>query len=124
MARHPSASLTDAEARVMTALWRLGEGTVADVAAAMAARHAVKYSTVQTMLRILETKGYVAHDKNGRAFLYRPLVDKNQARRNALGHLVSRLFDGSSSLLVLNILEDKRIPQAEIERLKRMLDSN
>jgi BlaI family penicillinase repressor len=123
MARHPSSSLTDAEARVMTALWALGQGTVADVTAALDAEYAVKYSTVQTMLRILEAKEYVTHAKQGRAFIYRPLVDKKQARRKALRHLVTRLFDGSPSLLVLNVLEDKRIPREEIERLKRLLES-
>jgi predicted transcriptional regulator len=124
MARHPSSSLTDGEARVMNALWGLDEGgSVADVTAAIEPKHAVKYSTVQTMLRILESKGYVTHDKNGRAFIYRPLVDKQQARRKALRHLVSRLFDGSSNLLVLNVLEDTRIPQDELDRLKRLLES-
>jgi BlaI family transcriptional regulator, penicillinase repressor len=123
MARHASSSLTDAEARVMTALWGLGQGTVADVTAALDAKYAVKYSTVQTMLRILEAKEYVTHGKQGRAFIYRPLVDKKQARRKALRHLVTRLFDGSPSLLVLNVLEDKRIPREEIERLRRLLES-
>lgn len=108
----------------MNALWSLGDaGSVADVTAALEPKHAVKYSTVQTMLRILESKGYVTHEKNGRAFIYRPLVDKKQARRKALRHLVSRLFDGSSNLLVLNVLEDKRIPQDELERVKRLLDT-
>ena len=54
-------------------------------------------------------KGYVAHRKAGRAFIYRPVVDQKQARRKALRHLVARLFDNSPSLLVLNVLEDKQI---------------
>ena len=108
----------------MNALWGLDDGgSVADVTAAIEPTHTVKYSTVQTMLRILESKGYVTHDKNGRAFIYRAVVDKKQARRKALRHLVSRLFDGSSNLLVLNVLEDKRIPQDELERLKRLLEA-
>ena len=65
------------------------------------------YSTVQTILRILETKGYVTHDKVARAFVYEPVVDERQARRRALRHLVRRLFEGSPSLLVLNVLEDE-----------------
>jgi BlaI family transcriptional regulator, penicillinase repressor len=121
MPRRPSPSLTDAEARLMTVLWEKQRGTVADVVAGLGKR-AVNYSTVQTLLRILETKGYVTHDKEGRAFVYRPLVDKGQARRRALSHLVSRLFENSPSLLVLNVLEDKHIEPKELERLKKLLD--
>jgi BlaI family transcriptional regulator, penicillinase repressor len=121
MPRRPSPSLTDAEARLMTVLWEKQRGTVADVVAGLGKR-AVNYSTVQTLLRILETKGYVTHDKEGRAFVYRPLVDKRQARRRALSHLVSRLFENSPSLLVLNVLEDKHIEPKELERLKKLLD--
>jgi predicted transcriptional regulator len=84
----------------------------------------VNYSTVQTMLRILETKGYVAHQKEGRAFVYRPLIDQKQARRRALSHLLSRLFNNSPGLLVLNVLEDERLDPQEIERLKKLLDAD
>jgi predicted transcriptional regulator len=75
------------------------------------------------MLRILESKGYVAHEKTGRAFLYRPLVDQREARRSALSHLVSRLFDGSPSLLVRNVLEDEHIDPAELERLRKLIET-
>jgi predicted transcriptional regulator len=80
------------------------------------------YSTVQTILRILETKGYVAHDKVDRAFVYRPIVDQAQARRRALRHLVGRLFDGSPSLLISNVLEDETIDAAELKRLKDLIE--
>jgi len=105
----------------MKAIWQLKQATVADVVAAVGGER-VSYSTVQTMLRILETKGYVAHRKSGRAFIYRPVVDQKQARRKALRHLVARLFDNSPSLLVLNVLEDKQIDPREIERLRKLLE--
>ena len=108
----------------MTVLWERGPSTVADVVDALGRRRPVNYSTVQTMMRILEAKGYVKHDKEGRAFIYRAVVDQKQARRRALTHLVSRLFDNSPSLLVLNVLEDKRIDPREIERLKALLDTH
>jgi predicted transcriptional regulator len=73
------------------------------------------------MLRILETKGYVTHTKDGRAFTYQPLVNRTQARRSALSHLVSGLFNNSPSLLVLNVLEDERIDPRELERLKQLI---
>ena len=122
MARKQSPALTDAEAQVMAVLWRLGTASVGDVLAAMNRSRSVTYSTVQTMLRILETKGYVAHDKVARAFVYRPVVDERQARRRALRHLVSRLFDGSPSLLVMNVLEDEEIDPAEREQLRKLIE--
>ena len=105
----------------MTVLWERQQATVADVVAALGRKKSVNYSTVQTLLRILESKGYVAHEKSGRAFLYRPLIDQKQARRSALTHLVSRLFNNSPSLLVLNVLEDTQIDPHELEAVKRLL---
>jgi predicted transcriptional regulator len=122
MARPRSPALTDAEARVMTVLWRLTRATVADVVAVLSRKRAVSYSTIQTILRILETKGYVTHEKVARAFIYRPVVDARQARRRALRHLVMRLFDNSPSLLVLNVLDDERLDPAELKRLKDLIE--
>jgi predicted transcriptional regulator len=122
MARRQSPALTDAEAEVMAVLWRVRRASVADVVTAVKKSRDVSYSTVQTMLRILETKGYVAHHKVARAFVYEPLVDERQARRRALRHLVRRLFDGSPSLLVLNVLEDEEIDPAEREQLRKLIE--
>jgi predicted transcriptional regulator len=122
MARKPSPALTDVEAQVMAVLWRLNSASVGEVVAVINESRAVTYSTVQTILRILEAKGYVAHDKVARAFVYRAVVDERQARRRALRHLVSRLFEGSPSLLVLNVLEDEDIDPRERERLKKLIE--
>ena len=122
MPRKPSAALTDAEARVMAVLWRTRTATVADVVAALRDTAAVSYSTVQTILRILESKGYVTHEKVARAFVYHPLVDERQARRRALRQLAGRLFDGSPSLLVLNVLDDDELEAAELARLKKLIE--
>ena len=122
MPRKRSPALTDAEARVMAVLWDQQQATVADVVAVLSKKRPVSYSTVQTILRILETKGYVSHDKEARAFVYRPLVDERQARRRALKHLVARLFHGSPALLVMNVLEDARIDPAELKQLKKFIE--
>lgn len=122
MPRTPSPALTDAEARIMAILWQMKTATVADVVAALKKKRAVTYSTAQTILRILETKGYVTHEKIARAFLFRPLVDERQARRRALRHLVGRLFNGSPSLLVLNVLDDEDIDPAELKRVKKLIE--
>ena len=122
MARKTSPALTDAEARVMAVLWQLRTATVGDVVAALAAERAVSYSTVQTILRILEDKAYVEHDKVARAFIYRPVVDERQARRRALRHLATRLFNGSPSLLVMNVLNDEELAPDELRRLKKLIE--
>ena len=85
MPRRRSPTLTDAEARVMAVLWQRQTASVADVVAGLTKKRVVSYSTVQTILRILEAKGYVAHEKVARAFIYRPRVDERHARRRALG---------------------------------------
>ena len=121
MARRQSPALTDAESEVMAVLWRLQAASVGKVASTLAETRAVTYSTVHTILRILETKGYVTHEKVARAFVYRAVIDERQARRRALRHLVSRLFEGSPSLLVLNVLEDEDIDPLERERLKKLI---
>ena len=123
MARPASPALTDAEARVMTVLWRLEQATVAEVVVALGKKPKVSYSTVQTILRILEEKGYVAHDKIARAFVYRAVVDARQARRRAVRHLLGRLFDNSPSLLVLNVLDDEQLDPAELKRLRDLIDT-
>ena len=122
MARQKSPALTDAESQVMSVLWRASQASVSEVVTALSETRAVSYSTVQTILRILETKGYVAHVKVARAFVYRPVVDERQARRRALRHLVGRLFEGSPALLVLNILEDDEIDPMEREQLKKLIE--
>ena len=122
MARKQSPALTDVESEVMAVLWRLRRASVGDVVTVMNRTRAVTYSTVQTILRILETKGYVAHDKVARAFVYAPVVDERQARRRALRHLVKRLFEGSPSLLVLNVLEDEELDPAEREHLRKLIE--
>ena len=122
MARKTSPALTDAEARVMAVLWQLRTATVGDVVAALAPERAVSYSTVQTILRILEDKAYVEHDKVARAFIYRPVVDERQARSRALRHLVGRLFNGSPSLLVMNVLNDEELAPDELQRLKKLIE--
>jgi len=123
MPRPRSPTLTDAESRVMAVLWQHKAASVAEVVAALRHKRPVAYSTIQTILRILEAKGYVSHEKVGRAFIYHPRVDAGQARRRALRHLVSRLFNGSASLLVLNMLEDEQLDREERARLKRMVEN-
>ncbi len=121
MPRKRSPALTDAEAKVMAVIWQRQTATVGDVVTALRKGRGATYSTIQTILRILETKGYVTHDKVERAFIYRAVVDEHQARRRALKHLLARLFNGSPRLLVSNVLEDEDIDPAELEQLKNLI---
>ena len=79
------------------------------------------YSTVLTTLRILENKGYVRHIKEGRAFVYQPLVQRQKARETAITHLLRRFFEDSPELLVLNLLEGKKIDEDTLKRLRKRI---
>ena len=122
MARRKSATLTDGELELMRVLWAQGRASVGEVVQALPGDPPPAYNSVLTRLRILEQKGYAGHEKTGRAFTYYPLIDRRQARVHAVSRLVSQLFDGSPSQLVLNLLEQSQVDPAEIRRLKRVLE--
>jgi len=122
VARKKSPYLTDAELRLMDVLWEKREATVSDVADALPNHPALAYSTVLTTLRILENKGFVRHTKDGRAFVYHPIVDRAQARESAVTHLVRRFFQNSPELLMLNLLDKKKVDAAEMRRLRRKIE--
>ncbi len=105
----------------MRALWRIGPAPAADLVAAVGGRRGPKDSTVRTILRILERKGYVRHRVEGRAFVYRAAVPEGEAQRGAVRELVRRFFDGSPTRLVLNLLEDKDLDAAELARLRAVV---
>jgi predicted transcriptional regulator len=120
MARKPSPTLTEAELPIMDVLWRKGSAPVTDVVAEMPDA-AVAYNTVLTTLRILERKGYVRHTKEGRAFVYHPVVERGEASRKAVRNLMRRFFENSPELLILNVLEDEALDDAEIVRLRTLI---
>ena len=122
MARSKSATLTEAELRIMNVLWDKGPATVHEVLQGMPAEPALAYNSVLTIIRILEKKGYVKHVKDGRAHVYMPTVERQDASRSEIRHLVSRFFKDSHELLVLNILEDESINVEELQRLREMLE--
>ncbi|HKW45027.1 MAG TPA: BlaI/MecI/CopY family transcriptional regulator [Candidatus Eremiobacteraceae bacterium] len=124
MARKKSATLTEAELRLMDILWEKGKATVGDVVEALPGRAPLAYNTVLTTMRILEQKGYVRHNESGRAFVYAPVVDREQAQRSAVKQLVTRFFDNSPGLLALNVLENEKLDATEIDRLKRIIKAS
>ena len=116
-----SATLTGAELRLMEVLWQRGPSTVQHVLDALPGEKLLAYNSVLTTIRILEKKGYVGHAKDGRAHVYIPLVDRADAARSEVRHLVQRLFHDSPELLVLNILEDSGLTADELQHLKQYL---
>jgi predicted transcriptional regulator len=116
-----SATLTEAELRLMDVLWQKGRATVQDVVTSLPEKRPLAYNSVLTTIRILEKKGYVGHIKDGRAHVYMPIVERRDATRSEVRHLISRFFKDSHELLVLNILEDKSIDEVELKRLRGLL---
>lgn len=121
MARRRSETLTEAELRLMEVLWTLGRATVAEVTAALPPPP-LAYNSVLTTMRILERKGYVEHEEAGRAFVYRPLVARDDAAHSAVGHLLSRFFDNNAGSLALRLIASERPTKDELRRLKALID--
>jgi predicted transcriptional regulator len=123
MPRRPSPALTDAELRIMRALWARGRATVGEVIDELDRAPKPAYNTVLTMLGILEDKGYVTHEKSGRAFTYLPLVAESQARRTALSHLLSRFFEDSPERLVLSLLGRDEATPEDVEWVRALIQA-
>ncbi|HZE26533.1 MAG TPA: BlaI/MecI/CopY family transcriptional regulator [Terriglobales bacterium] len=122
MPRAQSATLTEAELRIMQVLWDRGSATVQQVLEALPRKKPLAYNSVLTIVRILEKKGYVRHVKDGRAHIYLALLNQREATRSEIRRLVSRFFQDSRELLVLNILEDEGLDAQELEHLRQVLD--
>jgi predicted transcriptional regulator len=122
LARSKTLNLTDAELRLMEVLWDRGRGTVSEVVDALPKNVSLAYSSVITTLRILESKGYLKHVKDGRAFVYQPVVGRTEARQNAVTHLVRRFFEGSPERLMLTLMAEETINRKELARLRKLID--
>ena len=111
---------TDRELDVMGVLWDHGAATVAEVRDALADELA--YTTVLTILRTLEEKGYVTHDEEGRAHRYRPLVERARAEKSAVTKLVKKLFRGSPELLLTQLVSDRKLTDEDLKRMRALID--
>jgi predicted transcriptional regulator len=114
-------TLTDREADIMQSLWDRGPSVVEEVRASL--DDDLAYTTVQTILRTLEAKGYVGHQEEGRTHRYFAAVDRDAARKSALQHLAQKLFQGSSELLLTQLVSDRKLSAAEIRRMRKLLDA-
>jgi predicted transcriptional regulator len=120
MARKRTVTLTDGELRLMNVLWARGPSTVLEIQDDL--EDDLVDSTIRTLLRILEDKGYVKRRKEGRAFRYHPLVDREATRASVLDHLLKRFFHTPGDL-VLSLLKRGELDEAELARIRRALDA-
>ena len=113
-------SLTNREASLMEVLWEHGASTVAEVREHL--DDELAYTTVLTILRNLEAKGFVSHDEEGRAHRYFSLIERDHAQRSALQALTEKLFQGSTELLLTRLVADRKLSKSEVGRIRELLD--
>jgi predicted transcriptional regulator len=105
----------------MRVLWARGESTVAEMVTATAEEGALAYTSVLTTIRVLESKGYVEHRQDGRAFLYSSCIGEQEASRSEVRHVLQRFFGNSRERLLLSLLGDDEITAEELKRLKETI---
>ena len=111
--------LADREAEIMEVLWDSGPSTVAEVKERVADELA--YTTVLTILRNLEAKGYVTHDPEGKAHRYSPLVARDAAQRSALRAMADKFFKGSTAMVLTHLVADEKLKPDDVKRLRTLL---
>ncbi len=113
-------AFTERELDIMAVLWERGPSTAAEVRERLT--DDLAYNTVLSMLRILEDKGHVSHQEEGRAHRYFPLVAREEAGSSALERLVQKVFGGSAELLLTHFVKDRQLDDQELRRIRRLLD--
>jgi predicted transcriptional regulator len=117
VSRPRSETLTRRESQIMDAVWRLGQATAEQVRAGLP--QPLHDSTVRTLLRVLEDKGYLRHDVRGKAYVYWAVVGRSKAQGHALGDILARFFGGSAEDLVLRLVEDEHLTAQQLDELRR-----
>ena len=115
--------LTRQELQIMKVIWSLGTATVKDVCDSMSRTKAVAYTTILTLMGILEEKGALTHTRSGRAFLFRPILSRRQATRNQMRDVIARFFDGNPERLMGDVLENEALDPDQLESVRILLDS-
>ncbi|PCJ21850.1 MAG: MarR family transcriptional regulator [SAR86 cluster bacterium] len=123
MARQKSEGLTTVEQQIMEVLWAKQQASVRDIADELNKSKQTAYTTVQTMCKVLLTKGYVSYHKEGRAFVYSAQMSQQEAKSNAVTNLLSQFFSGSSQVLAEHLLEDENINAKELDALQAAIDA-
>jgi BlaI family penicillinase repressor len=117
-------TLTPQELEIMKLVWQRESATVRDVYEALLERRKIAYTTVMTMMKILETKGYLKKTRQDRAFLYRPAHPKNQVIGGMIREFIQRVFNGSADPLLVHLVKEKQLREKDLQRILRMIDES
>ena len=109
------------ELQIMNVVWDKGKATVHDVKDVISRGRKPAYSTILTMMRKLEAKGYLAHDVDERTYVYRPTISRQTVRHGVIGDLLDRLFEGSPSLLLNSLVEQNCISEKELREIRKLI---
>jgi BlaI family transcriptional regulator, penicillinase repressor len=120
--RRPSTTLTDQELEIMKIVWQRESATVRDVYEALRENRKVAYTTVMTMMKILEQKGYLKKKLVERAHVYTPVQAKQQGVRSMVREFVNRVFNGAAEPLLVHLVADRKLNRKDLEELARLLE--
>lgn len=122
MARTPARNLTDRESEIMNLIWKLGSATADQIRSEL--NDELHDSSVRTMLRILEEKGFITHERTGRSFIYRPAIKRDQVQRKTLSNVIRQFFSGSPQDLVMRLLEDEQLSASDLAEMMSQVSEN
>jgi len=120
--KFPSKPLTEVELEMMNIIWKVGRSTVNQILDALPEDRKLAYTSVSTIVRILEQKGYVRPIKDGRGHIYEPLVAKEMYEELSIKHLVNQVFDGTPSSMIKRLIDAKSLSDEELREIKQLLD--
>jgi BlaI family penicillinase repressor len=120
--RVPNPTLTPQELAIMKVVWKLDSATVRDVYEHLRARRAIAYTTVMTMMKILEEKGYLKKVQVDRAYVYRPTKPRQQVLAAIVRDFVDRVFDGAAGGLLLHLAKDRRLSKDDRATIRRIIE--
>lgn len=115
-------TLTEQELEIMKVVWKKKTATVREVYEALRQRKAVAYTTVSTMMNILETKGHLVKQPQGRAFVYEPSQAQAQVVSEMVQDFVDRLFDGAAQGLLVNLIKERKLSKCDLEEISRLIE--
>ncbi len=115
--------LTRQELQIMMVVWECGSATVREVCDAISRKKPTAYTTILTLMGILESKGVLAHSRVGRAYVYRPILSRRQATRNQVQDILVRFFDGNPERLIENVLEEEDLEPEQLGAVRNLLES-
>lgn len=122
--RPPHSTLTPQELEIMKLVWERDSSTVRDIYEALLQRRKIAYTTVMTMMKILETKGYLKKRLRDRAYVYRPAHRKDQVIGKMIREFMDRVFNGSAEPLLVHLVKSRRIREKDLQKIRRMIEES